>query len=210
MALARLPVLLVAPALVLVVPSMADAQALPTGVYTLDRAASAVGFTISASMIFKTTQAGSFKDFTGSLSYNPARPADTQLDLTVYTASVDTQNSEHDQLLKSGDFFDVEHFPTMRFVSASTAMKPDGTFSVTGDMTIRGVTRRMTIPVKLRRSSPASDHTSPVFESTFQIDRTEFGLNGLPRWNGFKVSISKKVQVHIAMATTSDGSARGR
>src|SRR5882672_5125206 len=114
MALARPPVLLLASAwLVLVAPSMADAQTLPTDVYTFNRAASAVGFTISASMIFKIKEDGSFKDFSGNLSYDPARPADTQMDLTVYTASVDTHDSEHDQMLKSGDFFDVEHFPTM-------------------------------------------------------------------------------------------------
>jgi polyisoprenoid-binding protein YceI len=189
---------------------MAKAQALPTGVYTLNRAASAVGFTISASMIFKIKQDGRFKDFTGELSYNPARPADTQLDLTVYTGSVDTHNPEHDQLLKSADFFDVEHFPTMRFVSAATATKSDGTFSVTGDMTIRGVTKRMTIPVTMRRSSGAAEPSGPVFESTFLIDRTEFGLNGLPKWNGLKVSITKNVEVRIAMATTSDALRPGR
>src|SRR6185369_8566198 len=95
------------------------------------------GFTISASMLFKFKEDGNFKDFTGNLSYDPARPADTQMDLTVYTASVNTHNAEHDQLLKSGDFFDVDEFPTMHFVSASTTPKPDGTFSMTGDMTIR-------------------------------------------------------------------------
>jgi polyisoprenoid-binding protein YceI len=208
MALARLPVFLLAPAwLMLVAPSMAEAQDLPTGVYSLNRAASAVGFTISASMLFKFKEDGNFKDFTGNLSYDPARPGDTQMDLTVYTASVDTHNAEHDQMLKSPDFFNVDQFPTMHFVSASTAAKPDGTFSMTGDMTIRGVTKRMTIPVRMRRDS-AGDPTSALFESTFQIDRTEFGLNGVPKWGGLKVSISKKVAVHIAMATTLNGQPR--
>jgi len=202
MALARLPVVMFSFAcLVLITSSMAEAQAAPTGVYTLNRAASAVGFTISASMLFKFKEDGSFKDFTGNLSYDPARPADTQMDLTVYTASVNTHNAEHDQLLKSGDFFDAEQFPTMHFVSAATTPKPDGTFSMTGDMTIRGVTKRLTIPVRMRRDS-AGNPFSAVFESTFQIDRTEFGLNGVPKFGGFKVSISKKVDVHIAMATT--------
>ena len=108
-------------------------------------------------------------------------------------------NAENEQILKSGDFFDVEHFPTMHFVSDSTATKADGTFSMTGDMTIRGVTKRMTIPVKRR-----GDPSTPIFESSFQIDRTEFGLNGLPKWNGVKVSISKNVEVHIAIATSAN------
>ena len=206
MALARLPVLLAAPALlVLVAASTADGQTIAPGAYTLNRAASAVGFTISGSMIFKVKQDGNFKDFTGNLSYDPARPADTQMDLTVYTASIDTHNSDHDQVLKSGDFFDVEHFPTMSFVSAATVAQPDGTISMTGDMTIRGVTKRMTIPVRLRHDSPRADQSGAVFESTFQIDRTEFGLNGVPKWNGLRVSISKKVDIHIAIATTVNG-----
>ena len=76
---------------------------------------------------------------------------------------------------------------------------------MTGDMTIRGVTRRMTIPVTLPRR-PTLDGTTPgpAFESTFQIDRTEFGLNGSPNVHGFHVSISKKVQIHIAIATRLD------
>src|SRR6476469_473420 len=126
MTLARLPVVMLLPAwLMLIAPSMAEAQALPTGVYTLNRAASAVGFTISASMLFKFKEDGSFKDFTGNLSYDPTRPADTQLDLTGYNASVNTHNAAHDQMLKSGDFFDTDQFPTMHFVSASTTPKPD-------------------------------------------------------------------------------------
>ena len=200
MALARLPVLLVATALVLAAPSMAGAQALPAGNYALNRSASAVGFTISAKMLFKVKRDGTFKDFTGDLSYDPARPADTHMDLTVYTGSVDMDNAEHAQLLKSGDFFDVEHFPTMHFVSASTNTMPDGTFSMTGDMTIRGVTKRMTIPVKMRREAASGGLSMPVFESDFQIDRTEFGLNGMPKWGGLKVSIAKKVDIHIAIA----------
>jgi polyisoprenoid-binding protein YceI len=209
MALARLPVFLVATAtFVLIAPSMAAAQALPAGNYTLNRASSSVGFTISAKMLFKVKRDGTFKDFTGDLSYDPARPADTHMDLTVYTGSVDMKNAENDQLLKSGDFFDVEHFPTMHFVSASTATNPDGTFSMTGDMTIRGVTKRMTIPVKMRRDSATGGLSGPVFESDFQIDRTEFGLNGVPKWGGLKVSISKKVDIHIAVAPSMNAPGR--
>ena len=70
-------------------------------------------------------------------------------------------------------------------------------------MTIRGITRRMTIPVRLRSSQTAA--SQPAFETTFQIDRTEFGLNGTPKWSGFKVSIAKQVQIHIAIATAING-----
>ena len=202
MALARLPVLLAALSLLVVVPSIANAQTVAGGEYTFNRSASAVGFTISASMLFKMKRNGSFNDFTGSLSFDPARPSDTHMDLTVFTASVDMKNAEQDHLLKSSDFFDVDHFPTMHFVSATTTAKADGSFDMTGDMTIRGVTKRMTIPVRMRRDSAGVNSSNPVFESNFQIDRTEFGLNGVPKWGGLKVSIAKKVDIHIAIAAT--------
>lgn len=187
--------------LILIAPVMASAQTPPEGVYMLDRAASMVSFTLYGSAIFKIKKDGYFKDFSGLVSYDPARPADTRVDLTVNAASIDTQNSAHDQLLRSGEFFDVQHYPTIHFASESANMRPDGTLSVTGDMTIRGITKRMTIPVTLRRTTPAGTTPGAAFESTFQIDRTEFGLNGSASQYGFHVSISKKVQIHIAIAT---------
>jgi polyisoprenoid-binding protein YceI len=187
--------------LILVTPVVARAQASADGVYTVDQATSAVTFTLQGSAIFKVKKDGYFKNFSGLVAYNPARPADTRVDLTVIAGSIDMRNSEHTQLLKSAEFFDVEHFPTLHFASASTNMRPDGMLSVTGDMTIRGVTRRMTIPVKLQSTTQNGTTQGTAFESTFQIDRTEFGLNGVPDWHGFHVSISKKVQIHIAIAT---------
>ena len=77
MVLSRLPVFVVATAVtLLVVPSRAGAQALPSRVYTLNRAASAVGFTISASMLLTVKRNGIFQNFEGNLSYDPARPTD--------------------------------------------------------------------------------------------------------------------------------------
>jgi len=204
MTLVRLPV---SPAaailLILVTPVVARAQVSSDGVYTVDQAASTVSFTLQGSAIFKVKRDGYFKNFSGLVSYNPARPADTRVDLTVAADSIYMRNSEHAELLKSAEFFDVERFPTLHFASESTNIQPDGMLSVTGDMTIRGVTRRMTIPVKLRTTSNGPGQGT-AFESTFQIDRTEFGINGVPDWHGFHVSIAKKVQIHIAIATRPD------
>jgi polyisoprenoid-binding protein YceI len=202
MASVRLPV---SPAaailLILATPVVARAQTPSAGVYMLDRAASMVSFTLYGSAIFKIKKDGYFKDFTGLVSFDPERPADTRVDLTVNAASIDTKNSAHDDLLRSGEFFDVAHYPTIHFASESANMRPDGTLSVTGDMTIRGITRRMTIPVTLRPTTLPGTTPGAAFESTFQIDRTQFGLNGSASQYGFHVSISKKVQIHIAIAT---------
>jgi len=207
MALVRLPVSLAAAILMmLAAPVMARAQASSNGVYTVDLAESTVSFTLQGSAIFKVKRDGYFKNFTGLVAYNPARPAETRVDLTVDAESIDMKNAEHNELLKSAEFFDVERFPTLHFESASTNMRPDGTLAVTGDMTIRGVTKRMTIPVTLRRITGIGSAAGTSFESTFQIDRTEFGLNGVPDWHGLHVSIAKKVQIHIAIATRPNSS----
>jgi polyisoprenoid-binding protein YceI len=67
-------------------------------------------------------------------------------------------------------------------------------------MTIRGITQRMTIPIRLG-ASPQAGSQGTVLESTFEIDRTMFGINGIAKTHGFNVSISKKVQIHLAIAT---------
>src|SRR5690349_5326020 len=178
-------------------PATAQTERDSASVYTVNKAASSVGFTIYGSMIFKIKRDGKFKDFTGELAYDPANPGQTRVDLTIYTGSVDMHNTEHDQLMKSGEFFDVEHFPTMHFTNSETDVRPDGTLAMTGDMTIRGVTKRMTIPVKVHPIVGADS----VFEATFPIDRTAFGINGNPGYGGFTLKISKNVQIHLAIAT---------
>jgi polyisoprenoid-binding protein YceI len=111
--------------------------------------------------------------------------------LTVYAASIDTKHTEENQLLRSSDFFDVDRFPTMHFVSTAASLRPDGLLDVIGDLTIRGITRRLVVRIVVR--------SGDAFETTFQIDRTELGLNGSPKLSGFNVSIGRKVHIHIAM-----------
>jgi polyisoprenoid-binding protein YceI len=201
MTLLRPPVPLIAAGILILFTSSTASAQVPSGaVLAVNQATSVVGFTIVGSSLFtKIKRDGQFRDFTGRVSYDPARPASTDVDLTVYTASVDMHDADNTRLLKSGEFFDVQRFPTMHFAGSATGAKPDGMFSMTGDMTIRGITKRMTIPVSLRQM--AGDLSSAVFETTFPIDRTEFGLNGVPRWNGLRVSISKNVQIHLAIVT---------
>jgi polyisoprenoid-binding protein YceI len=187
--------------LTLVISVATPALAADTGTYALDPTASAVDFTIYASKIFKFKREGQFTDFTGQLSFDPQNLLGTQVDLTVFTSSVDIHNDEHNQLLRSVAFFDVEHFPTMKFTSSSTDAKPDGTFTMTGDLTIRGITQRMTIPLKLKLAPETGGPPSALLESTFDIDRTAFGLTGVANAHGFSFSISKSVRIHLAMAT---------
>ena len=195
----RLRTLLAAVVISIAIPA-APSAAQTTAAQTLDLQGSAVGFTVYAQMLFKLTEEGRFRDFVGDVSYDPAHPADTRVDLTVYTATVDMKKPEHAALLRSGDFFDVDRFPTIQFRSFDANVQPDGSLAVSGDLTIRGVTRRIAIPMKII-PPPRSGAGAARLETTFQIDRTEFGLVGSPKFSGFKVSIAKNVGIHIALAT---------
>jgi polyisoprenoid-binding protein YceI len=161
---------------------------------------SLVGFTVYGRVLFPVKREGHFNDFAGELSYDPANPAGTHVDITVYTASVDVNNADQNALLRSDKFFDVDRFPTMHFTSIAATPQHDGTLTVSGDLTIRGITKRVSTPVTVQAAGGKS-----ILETTFQIDRTDFGINGIPGWGGFKVSIAKKVEIHIAIASGQTG-----
>src|SRR5262245_42146513 len=113
--------------------------------YTVDCESSVVDFTLSARRaLFKVQRQRQFREFTGDISFDPSNPAATQVDLTVYTDSVNLDNAEQEDLLRSDEFFDVATHPTMRFVSTAVAREVDGRLSVTGDLTIRGITQQLT------------------------------------------------------------------
>jgi polyisoprenoid-binding protein YceI len=167
----------------------------PDGVPTSGDTGGQVGFTVFGRAVFPIKREGRFTDFAGQLSYDPARPADTQVDITVYTSSVDVHDAEQNALLRSDKFFDVDRYPTMHFASIGATPQRDGTVTLSGDLTIHGVTKRILTPLRLRGAGAKS-----FLETTFQIDRTEFGIDGIPGFGGPLVSIAKKVQIHIAMA----------
>lgn len=158
-------------------------------------ASSAVDFTVYVKALFTLKQHGEFKQFDGKVSYDPANPGAMHLNLTVYTASVDTHDTGHDEMLRSPDFFDVSQYPTMRFLSTAVSVAPNGNLVVDGDLTIRGVTKHLEVPVQVHRR----DAQDAQFETTFDIDRSEFGLNGSATAGGFHLSVAKKVTIHLAI-----------
>jgi polyisoprenoid-binding protein YceI len=99
------------------------------------------------------------------------------VDFDVDTASVDTKNRNRDETLRSVDFLDVAKYPLMRFRSTRVVPRSGNTADVTGNLTIHGVTKAITVPVKL---VGARDRYAG-FETTFTIDRRDFGITG-GRW----------------------------
>lgn len=91
---------------------------------------------------------GRFNDFNGKFSYDETKPEASKIEVTIKTTSVDSNHAERDKHLRSGDFLEVEKFPEAKFVS--TAYKPngDGTGTLTGDFTLKGVTKPLEIKVR--------------------------------------------------------------
>ena len=113
-----------------------------TGDYTIDTSHSRLGFVARHAMVTKVR--GQFGAFEGTARIDEANPSASKVDLTIQVASVDTGSADRDGHLKSGDFFDVETYPTITFTS--TEVKRDGAdWAVTGDLTIKDVTKPVTI-----------------------------------------------------------------
>jgi polyisoprenoid-binding protein YceI len=163
---------------------------------------SAVGFSIVKWMVFRET--GRFTAFSGTIQYDPQRPSSSSVAIDVRTASLDTGIAMRDSVLRSDDFFDVDRFPTMSFRSVAVAADTSSTLQVTGDLAIRGVPHRITIPVTVLGTSRVHGVGDIAgFETRFAIDRTAFGVNGT-RWSGGRLSLSREVEIELRLAAQAD------
>jgi polyisoprenoid-binding protein YceI len=120
----------------------------------------------------------------------------------VQTASIDTRNDTRDQQLRSDDFFDVAKYPTISFVSTPIAVEGPDLLQVSGDFSLRGTTKSITVPVHLLGVRTMKGFGTFVgFDTEFVIDRTVFGVNGT-RWSGGSLILSRDVSVHLAIGAT--------
>lgn len=174
-----------------------------TGTWTIDNSHSRLGFVARHAMVTKVR--GAFNDYSGTVSV-PAGIESAQINLTIQVASVDTRNADRDGHLQSGDFFAVEQFPTISF--ASTAVRAAGTtLEVTGDLTIKGTTKSVTIPFEFEGG--AQDPFGNVragFEGSVVVNRKDFGLTWNAALETGGVLVSEKVTLEFEIsAVRNDG-----
>lgn len=163
----RVPVAL-ALALILALPGLAAAAATA---YTVDTNHSTVGFKVRH---FVTQVPGEFNEFEGTIVYDPENPAASKVEFTVQAASIDTDNERRDGHLRSEDFLAAEKYPTLTFKSKKVSGSGDD-LQLTGDLTIRGVTKEVTVPVEvLGTMGPKAG-----FATEFEINRLDYGV----AWN---------------------------
>lgn len=149
-----------------------------TTTWTVDAAHSNVEFAVKHLMI--STVKGRFGDVKGTVTYNEANPAQSRVEIEVGIHSIDTRAEQRDAHLRSPDFFDAEQFPTMKFVSKRIDGDINGEFKLVGDLTIRDVTREVTLDAEFhgREKDPWGGERMG-FEARGKLNRKEYGLN----WN---------------------------
>ena len=162
--------IVVATGIVLAGASLASAQT-----YNLDPVHSTVGFAIQHMMVSKVT--GTFGDAQGTVNFDPQALAEAKIHVTVKVASVDTKNTQRDGHLRSADFFDAEKFPEMMFMSKKIVKDGDN-YLVTGELTIKGVTKEVTIPATILGpiKNPMSGMETLGLEAHFKINRQDYGI----------------------------------
>jgi polyisoprenoid-binding protein YceI len=142
--------------------------------FALDKAHSSIGFSVRHLVISKTK--GSFHDAVATVMYDEKDITKSSVDVTIKTASIDTDNEGRDNHLKSPDFFDVEKFPEMTFKSKRIEKAKDG-FVAVGDLTIHGVTKEIRLPFQIVGIvDDPSGNTKMGVEASITIDRRDYGL----------------------------------
>lgn len=149
-----------------------------TGRWTIDPIHSRIGFNSRHAMVTKVR--GAFNDIAGEVVLDPENPSASYARVTMQTASNDTRNADRDRHLISADFFDAERFPQITFVSTSIDEIEDNSFIVVGDLTIRDVTKQISIPLALVGiDKDGYGQWRAGLEGNRRIDRREWDV----RWN---------------------------
>jgi polyisoprenoid-binding protein YceI len=168
-------------------------------VWQIDAGHSDISFRIRH---FMSKVRGTFKQWEGTITGDSANWADASVTVTIQTGSIDTGNERRDNDLRSDNFFDAANHPTITF--KSTKVEPRGTeLTITGDLTIRGVTRPVVLTGQFLGSQATGRGRARVgFEATTRIDRTAFGVT----WNrvveGGGVMLGDEVEIDLAVEAT--------
>jgi polyisoprenoid-binding protein YceI len=146
--------------------------------WTVDKSHSNVKFTVTHMLISEVE--GSFNDFDANITTKGDDLTGAQIEATIKTASVFTNNEMRDNHLRSDDFFNAEKFPEMKFKSTSVEKTGEKTYKITGDLTIRDVTKSVVLDTKFTgQMVDQRGNTRSGFKATTTIKRLEYGV----KWN---------------------------
>lgn len=169
-------------------------KAIPAGTYNLDPLHSVIGFAIRHYEI--NWVEGRFKDFTGAVNYNREDPTKSTVEFAAKIESIDTGVAPRDQHLRTADFFDAAKYPEMTFKSASVERAGKDGFVLNGDLTIKGVTKRVSLPFTITNAIKDSQgNTRFGIETHGKINRRDFGITYGSQLPGGGLNIGNEVNV---------------
>ena len=167
---------------------------LPTGTWNVDPTHSRIGFSVKHLGI--STVRGQFHTYQGRLVIGEDGAA--KASGSVEVASIDTAEADRDAHLKGPDFFDVETYPEITFESASITATGDDTYEITGDLTMHGVTKPITLQAEVGGSEvDPFGNTRIGFEVTGEISRSDYGMKFNMALGSGNLAVSDKVKLDL-------------
>lgn len=174
-----------------------------TGNYTIDTAHSRIGFMARHAMVTKVR--GAFNDYVGTAYIDGADPSKSRAEVTIQVASIDTRNAQRDEHLRNNDFLEAETYPTITFRSTSIEPADDSTFTVTGDLSIRGVTKSLSFPLEFTGAVTDPFGNQRVgFDGSVVINRKDWGVNWNAALEAGGVLVSEKVTLEFEISAIKD------
>ncbi len=166
------------------------------GDYTLDITHTRIGFSARHAMV--TTVRGQFTEFEGAAHIDTANPSGSSAKVNIRAASISTGHADRDAHLRSGDFFDAETFPELSFVTSGVTRADASTWTVTGDLTIKGVTNPVSIDFESTGSAKDPYGNLRVgFEGATSISRKDWGLTWNAALETGGVLVSDKIKLEF-------------
>jgi polyisoprenoid-binding protein YceI len=170
-----------------------------TGTYVIDPVHSRIGFVARHAMVTKVR--GSFNEFDGSGYFDAENHVNSRAQLTIKAASIDTRNPDRDAHLRSNDFFDMDAHPEIRFVSTAVEEVDAETYRVTGDLTMKGVTKPVTVDFEYTGAAvDPYGNTRLGFEGKTTVNRKDWGVNWNVALEAGGVLVSEKVALEFEVS----------
>ncbi|MEE6271746.1 YceI family protein [Georgenia wangjunii] len=178
---------------------MAELDAGLAGDWLFDPAHSRIGFSARHAMVTKVR--GAFNDIEGRIHVDPRGASHSFVTVRLRSASVDTRNPQRDGHLRSADFFDVDRYPDIVFTSTMVDEVEDRMYMVVGDLTIRGITKEIAIPIERRGVERDADgELRAGFEGTRRVDRREWGLEWQVALDAGGVLVSERITLEFEIS----------
>jgi polyisoprenoid-binding protein YceI len=172
-----------------------------TGDYAFDPNHTRLYFVARHAMVTKVR--GTFREVTGSLHLDAAEPEKSGAEVVIQAPSIDTGNEQRDNHLRSNDFLDMDNHPTISFHSTEAAQVDDDHYRLTGDLTIRGVTRPVTLDLEFTGAAVDPYGNQRVgFEGKTTINRKDWGVSWNAALEGGGVLVSEKVTLELDVSAT--------